>query len=235
MQEQTSLAKFLVGQARQEPRLNPDLIGLLLDVETACKGIGSAVARGPLAGVVGSAGSQNVQGEEQKKLDVISNQIMIGCNEWTGRLAGMASEEMDDVYGIPSSYARGRYLLVFDPLDGSSNLDVNVLVGSIFSVLESPAGTDIPTEASFLQPGVHQVAAGYALYGPSTMLVLTTGNGVNGFTLDREVGQFVLTHPHLKIPADTREFAINASNSRFWEPPVQRYVEECLAGADGPR
>jgi fructose-1,6-bisphosphatase I/sedoheptulose-1,7-bisphosphatase len=182
-----------------------------------------------------SGGSVNVQGETQKKLDVLSNNVFIQRTEWAGNLAGMASEEMDLPYQIPGQYPRGKYLLVFDPLDGSSNIDVNVSVGSIFSVLRGPdSGADV-TEADFLQPGMQQVAAGYALYGPTTMLVLTVGNGVNGFTLDPNLGEFMLTHPKMHIPEDTQEFAINASNSRFWEAPVKRYVDECLAGKTGPR
>jgi fructose-1,6-bisphosphatase I/sedoheptulose-1,7-bisphosphatase len=179
--------------------------------------------------------SVNVQGETQKKLDVLSNALFIQRTEWAGNLAGMASEEMELPYQIPGQYPRGKYLLVFDPLDGSSNIDVNVSVGSIFSVLRGPdTGADV-TPADFLQPGVKQVAAGYALYGPTTMLVLSVGNGVNGFTLDPNLGEFMLTHPRLQIPVDTQEFAINASNSRFWELPVKRYVDECLAGQTGPR
>jgi fructose-1,6-bisphosphatase I len=160
---------------------------------------------------------------------------MIRHNEWAGHLAGMASEEMDDVYHIPNKYPLGKYLLVFDPLDGSSNVDINISVGTIFSILRAPVANRAASAEDFLQPGVKQVCAGYALYGSSTMLVLTTGHGVNGFTLDREVGEFLLTHPGMKIPEDTKEFAINASNQRFWEAPVQRYVEECLAGKEGPR
>ena len=161
--------------------------------------------------------------------------MFIHRTEWAGNLAGMASEEMDLPYQIPGQYPRGKYLLVFDPLDGSSNIDVNMTVGSIFSVLRGPdSGADV-SEADFLQPGTQQVAAGYALYGPTTMLVLTVGNGVNGFTLDPNLGEFMLTHPLIQVPVDTQEFAINASNSRFWESPVKRYVDECLAGRTGPR
>jgi fructose-1,6-bisphosphatase I/sedoheptulose-1,7-bisphosphatase len=180
-----------------------------------------------------------VQGETQKKLDVLSNELFIRMNEWGGHLAGMASEEMTDPYQIPANHPRGKYMLVFDPLDGSSNIDVNVSVGSIFSVLRAPqdaidSGRDL-TEKDFLQMGATQVAAGYALYGPTTMLVLTVGNGVTAFTLDPNLGEFMLTHSALKVPEDTQEFAINASNSRFWEPPIKRYVDECLAGKSGPR
>jgi fructose-1,6-bisphosphatase I len=176
-----------------------------------------------------------VQGETQKKLDVITNDIFIQSTEWGGHLAGMASEEMDEIYPIPAKYPRGKYLLTFDPLDGSSNIDVNISVGTIFSILRCPDGVDNPTEKDFLQPGTKQVCAGYALYGPSTMIVLTTGRGVDGFTLDRDVGEFILTHPQMTIPADTAEFAINMSNRRYWEEPVQRYVEECIKGKDGGR
>ncbi|MHB1713194.1 MAG: class 1 fructose-bisphosphatase, partial [Acidimicrobiales bacterium] len=202
---------------------------------TAAKIIANQVNKGALVGALGSANSENVQGEVQKKLDVISNEIMIGQTEWTGYLGAMASEEMEDVYAIPAQYQRGKYLLVFDPLDGSSNIDVNISVGTIFSILRSPdPGTGVPVEA-FLQPGVQQVCAGFALYGPATMLVLTTGSGVDGFTLDRDIGAFMLTHPQMRIPEDAGEFAINSSNERFWQPPVRRYVQECLAGRTGPR
>jgi fructose-1,6-bisphosphatase I/sedoheptulose-1,7-bisphosphatase len=187
----------------------------------------------------GEQASINVQGETQKKLDVISNEVFMRATEWGGQLAGMASEEMDDPYPIPEGYPRGNYLLVFDPLDGSSNIDVNVSVGSIFSILRAPqdlidSGRPLTAE-DFLQPGTQQMAAGYALYGPATMLVLTVGSGVHGFTLDPAIGEFKLTHPDIQVPADTQEFAINASNSRFWESPVKRYVDECLAGKTGPR
>jgi fructose-1,6-bisphosphatase I/sedoheptulose-1,7-bisphosphatase len=166
---------------------------------------------------------------------VLSNEAFLRVNEWGGYLAAMASEEMETPYLIPGKYPRGKYLLVFDPLDGSSNIDVNVSVGSIFSVLRAPEGATTITEQDFLQPGTAQVAAGYALYGPTTMLVLTVGNGVNGFTLDPNLGEFFLTHPNLRVPEDTQEFAINASNSRFWEAPVKQYIAECLAGQPGPR
>ncbi len=236
----STLTQFLIEERRRFPEASGDFNALILDVAIACKSIARAVAFGELGGVMGnhaaeSGGSVNVQGETQKKLDVLSNDVFIHRTEWAGNLAGMASEEMDLPYQIPGQFPRGKYLLVFDPLDGSSNIDVNVSVGSIFSVLRGPdTGADV-TEADFLQPGMKQVAAGYALYGPTTMLVLTVGDGVNGFTLDPNLGEFMLTHPKLKIPEDTQEFAINASNSRFWEAPVKRYVDECLAGKTGPR
>jgi fructose-1,6-bisphosphatase I len=146
----------------------------------------------------------------------------------------MASEEMEKFSPIPANYPKGEYLLVFDPLDGSSNIDVNVSIGTIFSVLRCPDGQQ-PTEQSFLQPGTQQVAAGYAVYGPQTVLVLTTGNGVNCFTLDRELGSWVLTQSDMTIPVETREYAINASNERHWYPPVHQYIDELKAGKDGSR
>ncbi len=231
----TTLTQFIIEEQRRIPGATGDFTGLLNDIVTACKAISNAVNKGALVGIMGALESENVQGEVQKKLDVIANEIMIRSNEWAGHLAGMASEEMDTPYAIPDKYPLGKYLLLFDPLDGSSNVDVNISVGSIFSILRAPVPNRPAGLNDFLQPGVKQVCAGYALYGSSTMLVLTLGHGVNGFTLDREVGEFILTHPNMTIPEDTREFAINASNRRFWEPPVQRYVEECLAGKEGPR
>ncbi|MCR6628670.1 MAG: class 1 fructose-bisphosphatase [Magnetospirillum sp.] len=232
--ERTTLAQHLAAQCRDLPDA-ADLPALLLDVALACKYVAKAVATGSLGGVLGSADTINVQGETQKTLDVLSNDLFLRQAEWGGHLAALASEEMEDPHPIPAHYPCGRYLLVYDPLDGSSNIDVNVAVGSIFSVLRAPGDGTPADEAAFLQPGTAQMAAGYALYGPSTMLVLTVGRGVHGFTLDPLVGEFILTHPAMTIPADTCEFAINASNSRFWEAPVKRYVEECLAGRSGPR
>ncbi|MDO8699699.1 MAG: class 1 fructose-bisphosphatase [Rhodoferax sp.] len=241
----STLTQFLIEERRRFPGASGDFNALILDVALACKAIARAVALGELASPAcsqaepGEAGAINIQGEKQTPLDVLSNKVFIRRTEWAGNLAGMASEEMELPYQIPGQYPRGKYLLVFDPLDGSSNIDVNVSVGSIFSVLRaSPeleeSGRDV-CEQDFLQPGSRQVAAGYALYGPTTMLVLTVGDGVNGFTLDPNLGEFMLTHPKLQIPPDTHEFAINASNSRFWEAPVKRYVDECLAGKTGPR
>ncbi|MCC6301191.1 MAG: class 1 fructose-bisphosphatase [Gammaproteobacteria bacterium] len=234
MQLGETITQFITQEQRRTGGTG-DFTAVLNDTLTACKAIANAVNKGALVGVLGSAEKENVQGETQKKLDVISNMMMLKSNEWGGHLAGMASEEMDDVYPIPDGYPVGKYLLVFDPLDGSSNIDVNISVGTIFSILRCPDGVTRPTAKDFLQPGTRQVCAGYALYGPATMLVMTTGQGVNGFTLDRNVGEFILTHTNMRIPESTREFAINASNGRFWEPPVKRYIDECLAGKDGPR
>ncbi|WP_374517538.1 class 1 fructose-bisphosphatase [Undibacterium squillarum] len=233
--KRVSLTQFLVEQQRQNNSIPAELRLLIEVVARACKTISHAVGKGALGEVLGTAGSENVQGEVQKKLDIISNEILLEANEWGGHLAAMASEEMESIHPIPNRYPMGEYLLMFDPLDGSSNIDVNVSIGTIFSVLKAPEGMSTPTEQDFLQPGTKQVAAGYAVYGPQTVLVLTTGNGVNCFTLDREMGSWVLTQSNVQIPADTKEFAINASNSRHWYPPVTRYVDEMLAGKTGPR
>jgi len=229
----TTLSKFLIEQLH-EVTDNGQLAGLLIDVAAAVKTIAAMTAKGGLGGYLGTVDNTNVQGEVQKKLDVLANDAVIGSCEWGGMLAGMLSEELEDPYAIPAEYKRGRYLLNFDPLDGSSNIDVNVSVGTIFSVLVHNKET-APETTDFLQIGRRQIAAGYAIYGPATMLVLTVGKGTHGFTLDREVGNFILTHPNLMIPADTSEFAINTSNERFWEPPITRYVDECKAGKTGVR
>jgi fructose-1,6-bisphosphatase I / sedoheptulose-1,7-bisphosphatase len=231
----TTLSKFLIDtlDRHSSPVAAGGLSALLIDVAASIKTISAQLTKGALGGNYGSAASINTHGEEQKKLDVITNEIFLQHCEWDGLLAGMASEEMDDVYVIPPAYPRGEYLLAFDPLDGSSNIDINGVVGSIFSVLRT--STTEASESSFLKPGREQVAAGYAVYGPSTMLVISVGTGTHGFTLDREVGNFVLTHSDIRIPDDTGEFAINASNERFWEPPVRRYVQECKDGRSGCR
>ncbi|SER10549.1 fructose-1,6-bisphosphatase I [Solimonas aquatica] len=229
-----ALTRFLI-EAQRAGHINPDLRLLIEVVARACKAISHAVSKGALGGVLGEAGTGNIQGEAQKKLDVLSNEILLEANEWGGHLAGCASEEMDDFSKIPNAYPKGNYLLLFDPLDGSSNIDVNVSVGTIFSVLKCPDGIDELKTEHFLQPGTQQVAAGYTVYGPSTMLVLTIGHGTHEFTLDRELGSFLLTKRDLRIPADTKEFAINMSNQRHWFPPMQRYASELLAGKTGPR
>ena len=230
-----TLTRFLIEEQRRFNNATGGFTALVNDVRLACKRIARVIGKGALSDALGTAGTTNIQGETQMKLDVLANDIFVRTNEWGGQLMGMLSEEMDDPYPIPAEYPRGKYLLLFDPLDGSSNIDVNVSVGSIFSVLRCPEGVSEPTERDFLQPGTQQVCAGYAIYGPSTMLVLTTGRGVNGFTLDREIGEFMLTHPDITLEPDTAEFAINASNSRHWEPAIKRYVNECLAGQAGPR
>ena len=230
-----SLSRYLVEQQRDKGHIPADLRLLLEVVARACKSISHAVNKGALGGVLGSADSENVQGEVQKKLDIIANEVLLEANEWGGHLAAMASEEMDSIYLVPNRYPQGEYLLLFDPLDGSSNIDVNVSIGTIFSVLKKTEGGQGITEQDFLQTGKHQVAAGYCVYGPQTTLVLTVGDGVAMFTLDREQGSFVLTQENVQVPADTQEFAINMSNMRHWDEPVRRYIDECLEGQDGPR
>jgi fructose-1,6-bisphosphatase I len=234
--QSVTITQFLIEEQRKAGGATGELTLLLNDIVTACKKISCAVNKGALVGTMGNLASENIQGETQKQLDVITNNIFLETTQWAGYIGGMASEEMDDPYEIPEQYHQGgKYLLLFDPLDGSSNVNVNITVGTIFSILRSPQGVTNPKVEDFLQPGTQQVCAGYALYGSSTMLVLTTGHGVNGFTLDREVGEFILTNPNMQIPPETSEFAVNVSNQRFWEAPLQRYVAECLQGEEGPR
>ncbi|MFG6447815.1 class 1 fructose-bisphosphatase [Roseateles sp. BYS180W] len=231
----TTLSKFLIEQLREHPE-GADLGALLVDVAAAVKSIAAMTAKGALGGFLGALEHTNVQGEQQKKLDVLADEAVQRACDWGGQLAGLVSEEHEAPLPLAQTDAtrRGALLLVYDPLDGSSNTDVNGAVGTIFSVLRHSAGTPVVAQ-DFLQSGTQQVAAGYALYGASTMLVLTVGQGTHGFTLDREVGNFILTHAHLRIPEDSSEYAINASNARFWEPPVHRYVSECQAGRSGVR
>ncbi len=234
MTKNISLTRYLVEQQRSEGHIPSQLRLLLEVVARACKSISQAVNKGDLGEVMGSAESENIQGEMQKKLDIIANEVLIEANEWGGHLAAMASEEMEGIYVVPNRYPQGEYLLLFDPLDGSSNIEVNVSIGTIFSVLLKPEGAGV-SEQDFLQAGAKQVAAGYCVYGPQTTLVLTVGDGVAMFTLDREQGSFILTKENIKVPEDTIEFAINMSNMRHWDAPVKRYVDECLQGTDGPR
>jgi fructose-1,6-bisphosphatase I len=228
LNSRTTFTQFIIEEQRRIAQATGDFTSLLNDIATACKAISSVLSKGLLSGPPSSPR------ETWDKLDSISNEIFLRTTEWQGHLAALASKKMQGVYSVPARFPRGKYLLAFDPLDRSANIEVNVSVGSIFSVLRRFEEGD-PGECDFLQPGTRQVCAGYAIYGPTTMLVLTTGQAVNGFTLDKEFGEFIHTHEDLVIPADTREFAVNASNSRFWEPGVRRYVDECLAGTTGPR
>ena len=230
-----SLTRYLVEEQRDKGHIPPELRLLLEVVARACKSISHAVNKGALGGVLGSAHTENIQGEVQKKLDIIANDVLIEANEWGGHLAAMASEEMDDIYSVPNRYPQGEYLLLFDPLDGSSNIDVNVSIGTIFSVLKKTSAATTVSKEDFLQEGNQQVAAGYCVYGPQTTLVLTVGDGVAMFTLDREQGSFVLTQDHVQSPLETKEFAINMSNMRHWDTPVKQYIDECLLGKEGPR
>ena len=227
-----SITQFIVEQQRTHPNSTGEMTGLINDIVSACKKISHLVNRSCIIGLGGAAESENVQGEVQKKLDIITNDVMVDHLNWTGHLAAMASEEIEEIIQIPDNLPKGQYLITFDPLDGSSNIDVNISVGTIFSILRCPEGVTNPTVEHFMQKGTEQVCAGFCVYGPTTMMILTTGNGVNGFSLDRDVGEFILTHPNMTIPEDTNEFAINMSNQRFWEAPVQRYVEECMQGKE---
>jgi len=235
MEKAITLKQYLVSALHEGEHTETHLTDLLTDIESACKEIHHAVSNGALLGVLGSAGIENVQGETQKKLDVMSNEMFIRRTERSGNLAGMASEEEDDVYSIPAEYPKGPYLMYFDPLDGSSNIDVNLSVGSIFSIVKCPEGVTDPKIDDYLIPGTEQVCGGFCLYGPSTMMVLTIGDGVQGFTLDPHTDEFKLTHENMTIPEDTAEYAINMSNHRFWEAPVQKYVQECNEGVTGAR
>ena len=212
-----SLTQYLVEEQRLHNNIPASLRLLIEVVARACKTISHSVGKGALGDILGSADTENIQGEVQKKLDVISNEILLEANEWGGHLAAMASEEMESIHPIPNRYPMGEYMLLFDPLDGSSNIDVNVSIGTIFSVLQG-AGRHEPArpKPTSCSRAAKQVAAGYAVYGPQTMLVLTTGDGVNCFTLDREMGSWVLTQKDMQIPDDTKEFAINMSNQRHW-------------------
>ncbi|WP_299490667.1 class 1 fructose-bisphosphatase [uncultured Shewanella sp.] len=224
-----TLAQYLKTQS-----LTPSLENLILTLADTSKAISLAVRNGALAGVLGATEQENVQGETQKKLDIITNDMLKDSLKANMAVRGIASEEEDN---IVEANTEGQYLVCFDPLDGSSNIDINSLVGTIFSVL--PQQEKVPqgalTEQAFLQKGRQQTAAGYMLYGPSTMMALTTGQGVQFFTLNPSTQEYLLTNEKVAITSDTNEFAINMSNQRFWEKPMQNYIDELLLGAIGPR
>ena len=234
MSAKMKLKQFFLHEKRTGVDLSYDLIELIHEVSITCKEIAATVSRGELSGVLGVAGSENVQGETQKQLDIITNDIMVDHMKFSGLVAGMGSEEVDAPISVPA-IERGEYLLMFDPLDGSSNIDVNISVGTIFSVMKAPMGCRAePTLEDYYQNGTEQKAAGFVVYGPSTVLVLTTGQGVNMFTLDNSIGEFVLTRQGVQIPEDTTEYAINMANKRFWEEPMKQYIEDCIQGEKGP-
>jgi fructose-1,6-bisphosphatase I len=222
-----NLSQFL---EQQTGNLTPELAQVISTIAATCQTIDQALQKGALAGVLGSAQHENVQGEEQKKLDVISNNYLIDALKVHPQVGGLASEELDE---FTPAQENGKYLVLFDPLDGSSNIDINMCVGTIFSIL--PAKNAVTQAEDFMQAGNQQVAAGYVLYGPSTMLALTVGAGTVFFTFDPETQQFLLTSENIQVAADTKEYAINSSNQRHWENPVKRYIEELLAGKTGPR
>ncbi|EXB36105.1 class 1 fructose-bisphosphatase [Acinetobacter baumannii] len=222
-----TLSQFL---QQEKGNLTPELAQVIDTIAATCKTIDQALQKGALAGILGSAGNENVQGETQKKLDVISNDYLIDALKVHPHVGGLASEELDD---FTPAQENGEYLVLFDPLDGSSNIDINMCVGTIFSIL--PAKNAVTQAQDFMQAGTQQVAAGYVLYGPSTMMALTVGNGVAFFTLDPETQTFLLTTENVQVSADTQEFAINSSNQRHWEQPVKQYIEELLAGKTSVR
>jgi fructose-1,6-bisphosphatase I/sedoheptulose-1,7-bisphosphatase len=233
--DRVTLARFLGEERRCHRAEGVDLERLLLDVALACRAVAERVALGALNGAPGRTARIDVHGEVRRKLGVIAHGYVLRWARRGGRLAGMASEAFDEPFAVSPDGSNGEYLLVFDPLDGSSNIDVNVAAGSIFSILRAPVpGVGARTE-DFLRPGTAQLCAGYVLYGPATVLVLTLGHGVHEFTLDPAIGEFVLTHEAMRVPGHASELAANASNRRFWEPAVRRYVDECLAGRSGPR
>ncbi len=231
----TTFSKFIIEDQRSRANPDPELTGLLNDIQTACKFIASAVSRGALYYPPRSSMNVNPSADDPRGLDAIASDIMLRECEWGGQLCGMSFEEAEQPYLIPTTYPRGRYLLAFDALSGSANLDINATVGTIFSVLRAPEGVTAPTAADFLQAGTRQVAAGIALYGPTSIVAITLGSGVHGFTLDREIGAYTLTHPNMRIPEQTCEFAIDASNERSWETPIRYYVDECVQGKTGAR
>ena len=224
-----TLRRFLTRQTRA-PQPDAQLVFLIENIAAACRTVASHIRKGAFEGMLGLAGGANVQGEDQKTLDVIADREFSTICATSSDLAALVSEEIEQITWLKDPEA-GDHILFYDPLDGSSNIDVNLSVGSIFSVCR----VDQDGDRDVLRPGRRQLCAGYAIYGPALMLVLTTGAGVNGFTCDTETGEFHLTHPDMRIPARTSEFAINASRYHHWDAPVRRYVDECLAGPSGPR
>ena len=222
-----TLSQFL---QQKTGNLTPELAQVIETIANTCKTIDQALQKGALAGILGSAEHENVQGETQKKLDVISNDYLIDALKMHPHVGGLASEELDE---FTPAQDNGEFLVLFDPLDGSSNIDINMCVGTIFSIL--PAKNAKTQAEDFMQAGTAQVAAGYVLYGPSSMMALTVGAGTVFFTFDPETQEFLLTSEHIQVAADTKEYAINSSNQRHWEAPVQRYIDELLAGKTGPR
>lgn len=234
LERHITLRQFLLSQGREQA-VEKDLLFLLEDIATSCRVISHLVQSGAFAGNLGNAGSVNIQGEAQKQLDVLANDAFVRHCTNCDRVAALISEEVEEVYWLKSNPQAGDYLVYFDPLDGSSNLELNLSVGSIFSIVRLPETIKSGDDRAVLRPGFEQICAGYSVYGPSTSLVLTTGAGVNGFTHQQGTGEFRLTHPDMKIPEHTSEFAINASRYRFWDEPIRTYFDECIAGPDGPR
>lgn len=234
----TTITQFLIEEQRRFPTATGDLTAVMNDIVTACKAIATAMRYGALSDdeILGVSTSRNVQGETQKTLDILANDLFLRRTEFGGHVAAMVSEEMDEIYQLPEHYPKGRYLLLYDPVDGSSNINDTATIGTIFSIMKrDDSASGRPDMAEFLQPGARQVCAGYTVYGPNCMIVLTTGNTVNGFTLDPLVGEFILTHEDIRIRRDSNRIFINPVFSRLWEEPVRSYMEDCLQGPDGPR
>ena len=229
-----TIERYIIEQERLYPEATGELSGILYDLALAAKMIANKVRSAGLADILGATDAWNVQGEIQQKLDVISNDIIIKAMDHAGRLCAMASEEEPDIIPIPDGFRRGKYCLLFDPLDGSSNIDVNVPVGTIFSVVRKiTRGNDGELE-DMLQPGRRQVAAGYVIYGSSTMLVYTTGQGAHGFTLDPSIGEFLLSHPNIKIPEKGRYLSVNDSYEQYWDEDTRALMRR-YRGLDGTR
>lgn len=234
----TTITQFLIEEQRRFPGATGDLTAVINDIVTACKAIASAMRYGSLSDddLLGVSQQQNVHGETQKTLDVMANDLFLRRTEFGGHVAGMVSEEMETIYQLPDRYPKGRYLLLYDPVDGSATLGENTSIGTVFSILRRPDGAEgPPTIAEFLQPGTGQVCAGYAIYGPSSMIVMTTGNGVNGFTLDPLVGEFTLSDPGMTIPHDSARAFANLAFARSWDGPLRSYITDAMAGSEGPR
>jgi len=233
--DRTTLVQFLIEERRRFPEASGELNAVILDVALACKAIARAVAHGALAGMPGAQPGETHTESIAARVAQAAGEIFVYSSEWGGHLAGMLAADRATPLSVPPTYPKGKYLLLFDAVDRPANLEVNLALGSLFSVLRAPRPGVEAAAADFLQPGTQQICAGYAIYGPVTMLVLTVGDGVAGFTLDHSLGEFKLTHPSIRVPVDCQEFAINTSNSRFWESPIKRYVDECLAGKTGSR
>jgi fructose-1,6-bisphosphatase I len=228
-----TIDRFIIEQERLHPEATGELSGILYDLALAAKMIALKVRSAGLAEIIGSAESENIQGEVQQKLDVLSNDIIIKALDHGGRLCAMASEEEPDIIQIPDRFKCGKYALMFDPLDGSSNIDVNVPVGTIFSVVRKITPGRHGELADFLQPGTAQVAAGYVIYGSSTMLVYTTGQGAHGFTLDPGLGEFLLSHPDIRTPNNARYLSVNAGNEQYWSEDVLDLMKKYRGLSDG--
>jgi fructose-1,6-bisphosphatase I len=219
-----TIERHIVEQEREYPEATGVFSSLLYDIALASKIIARETTRAGLAQILGMAGRINVQGEQQMKLDVFANEAMIRMNSYGGRLAVMASEEADGIIPIPPKYSLGKYVLIFDPLDGSSNIDVNGSLGTIFAIYRRKSVEGPGTLEDCLQPGRDMAAAGYVVHGPSTMLVYTTGKGVHGFTLDPGLGEFLLSHPDLHFPARSKYYSTNQGNEQYWSEGVRRYT-----------